>query len=211
MQNRTHFPLVGDDEPVVGPPIQMVLYDDKDLISNIRGDYQEPDFVDKEPSRPLSSVPEAPVPSSRPSRSGQESGLGQKGLSDQEWQYQAPQRRARKESLRHKQSAGYFTPSKPTIGTKGLVKNQATKLGLEQEMASQLTAAADRLRQTTYILADLQPTYDMPDNSAEKPQKNSYDFLKQSQVYNYEENRKKKEKKVAQELNLTRFEQREKL
>ena len=35
------------------------------------------------------------------------------------------------------------------------------------------------------------------------PKKNNFDFLKKSQIYNKKENQTEKERKVAQELNLT--------
>ena len=35
------------------------------------------------------------------------------------------------------------------------------------------------------------------------PKKNNYDFLKKSQIYNKKENQSEKERKIAQELNLT--------
>ena len=38
-----------------------------------------------------------------------------------------------------------------------------------------------------------------------KPKKNNYDFLKESQIYNKEVLQSQREHKVAQELNLTRF------
>lgn len=35
------------------------------------------------------------------------------------------------------------------------------------------------------------------------PKKNNYDFLKKSQIYNKKEHQSEKERKIAQELNLT--------
>lgn len=35
------FPLIADDEPVMSPLVKMNLYDNEDLINNIRGFYQE--------------------------------------------------------------------------------------------------------------------------------------------------------------------------
>ncbi len=35
------FPLIADDEPVMSPLVKMNLYDNEDLINNIRGFYQK--------------------------------------------------------------------------------------------------------------------------------------------------------------------------
>ncbi|MGZ7236403.1 hypothetical protein ACXWOK_09420, partial [Streptococcus pyogenes] len=73
-----------------------------------------------------------------------------------------------------------------------------------------LTQLADRLRQTTYILADMPAVYslDKEDRGKEVNQrKNSYDFLKKSQIYNYPERKINQERRMAQELNLTHMEE----
>lgn len=41
---RPFFPIVGDDEPILVPSPQMRLYEESDLISNIKGPYQEKDY-----------------------------------------------------------------------------------------------------------------------------------------------------------------------
>ena len=45
---RTSFPIVADNEPILGPNPQMRLYEESDLISNIRGHYQEKDYGQQE-------------------------------------------------------------------------------------------------------------------------------------------------------------------
>ena len=51
------------------------------------------------------------------------------------------------------------------------------------------------------------PTYQQPSNPSRKNvKKNSYDFLKRSQVYNYTERQIHREHRIAQELNLTHLE-----
>ena len=66
---------------------------------------------------------------------------------------------------------------------------------------------ANRLQQDSYILAEVAPTYQQPSNPSRKNvKKNSYDFLKRSQVYNYTERQIHREHRIAQELNLTHLE-----
>jgi hypothetical protein len=63
------------------------------------------------------------------------------------------------------------------------------------------------LHQETYILADIKPEYKVPNNAEQnrKNNKNNYDFLKNSQIYNRPDSRQRSERKVAQELNLTKI------
>ena len=72
---------------------------------------------------------------------------------------------------------------------------------------SKIHHLANRLQQDSYILAEVAPTYQQPSNPSRKNvKKNSYDFLKRSQVYNYPERQTYREHRVAQELNLTHLE-----
>ena len=60
------------------------------------------------------------------------------------------------------------------------------------------------MTQSHYILAE--NSVQVQKSSAEDnlgPKKNNFDFLKKSQIYNKKENQTEKERKVAQELNLT--------
>lgn len=50
---RTSFPIVADNEPILGPNPQMRLYEESDLISNIRGHYQEKDYGQQEDFDPV--------------------------------------------------------------------------------------------------------------------------------------------------------------
>ena len=70
---------------------------------------------------------------------------------------------------------------------------------------SELARFTSQLRQDSYILAELPQVYSEPQNQIEKPKKNSYDFLKTSQIYNRQDYQEQKERQVAQELNLTPF------
>lgn len=44
MRMQTRFPLVADDELIVGENPDMRLYEEGDLISNIKGPYQDREF-----------------------------------------------------------------------------------------------------------------------------------------------------------------------
>ncbi len=79
-----------------------------------------------------------------------------------------------------------------------------------ESKAGRLTRLADNLRQTDYILADMPAVYSLKKEDREQEQvikKNSYDFLRKSQVYNYPERRQQRDRQVAQELNLTHIEE----
>ena len=45
IRKARRFPLVADNEILIGANPVMSLYDESDLISNIKGPYQERDFV----------------------------------------------------------------------------------------------------------------------------------------------------------------------
>lgn len=45
IRQARRFPLVADNEILIGANPVMSLYDESDLISNIKGPYQERDFV----------------------------------------------------------------------------------------------------------------------------------------------------------------------
>ena len=70
-----------------------------------------------------------------------------------------------------------------------------------------LPSLAKNLSQSHYILAEeadqvVTPT---PKSQTEKAKKNNYDFLKKSQIYNKKSKQTEQERRVAQELNLTRI------
>ena len=45
IRQARRFPLVADNEILIGANPVMSLYDESDLISNIKGPYQELDFL----------------------------------------------------------------------------------------------------------------------------------------------------------------------
>ncbi|WP_303973583.1 hypothetical protein [Streptococcus merionis] len=224
---REQFPLVGDDETIIAQPPIMELYDDRDLISNIQGPYEEPVFVGEAEKVQLSdydktsfTIPTKVSNQDSPYDNLKSSTVSQttaksvkpensaKGIRREQISYTQAAREQARADLRQKRSAPYLNFDKPGFKSKELPKPKPTQRELDKEQMDDLMRAASRLHQSSYILADINPEIQLElPLEIEPSKKNTYDFLKTSQVYNYQENRQKKEKKVAQELNLTRFEQ----
>jgi len=194
------FPLVADDEPVVTPLRQMALYDNEDLITNIHGAYQDKDYQDV--SRDFHLVHnEADV---------QERASDRPAAIEDGKSYAAQARQEARRDVRQKRQVLLAKETKPSVKpsfSKEPRQAPTAKLVQVKEELKGLSRAADKLRQETYILAELPRTY-MPGQTVDDSvaRKNSYDFLKKSQIYNYADNQNRKERQVAQELNLSRFE-----
>lgn len=223
---RTTFPLVADDEFVVGQNPHMDLYEESDLISNIKGPYQEKEYsgqqvpTDTKLSRnsgvaqleedllpPLFQAEVSPY--SRKERLHKVTTRPQyvdPRPTGQKTQGQLAREKAR-EDLKKKRSAAYLKDDKPAPAK--VIKREPTA-PLVKDRSTHLTELANRLRQTNYILADVPTVYPLDKEEREKEKivpKNSYDFLKSSQVYNYPERKIRKERQFAQELNLTHMEE----
>lgn len=216
---RTTFPLVADDEFVVGENPHMDLYDESDLISNIKGPYQEKIYSGQEVTTATSLSRNSGVgeleedllpplfqatvsPYSRKER------LSRPDVrpTAQKTQGQLAREQAR-EDLKKKRSATYLKDDKSAPAR--VIKREPTA-PLIKDRNTHLTALANRLRQTSYILADLPTAYPLDKEERAKEsttRKNSYDFLKTSQVYNYPERKLHQERQFAQELNLTHMEE----
>ena len=222
---RTFFPIVGDDEPILEPSPQMRLYEESDLISNIKGPYQEKDYGQLEDVSPVRKdekavrdIPEdllpplfraEPSPYSRRERMQKtvRSAVVEPKQTKQKTQGQLAREQAR-EDLKKKRSAAYLKDEKAGLHHH-IIKREPTAL-LVKNRNEQLIQLADRLRQESYILADMPAVYSLEkeDRVKEQPQrKNSYDFLKKSQVYNYPERKVNQSRRLAQELNLTHMEE----
>lgn len=181
------FPLVADSEPVFTTGREMQLYDTNDLITNIKGYYQDKPYLDD-----LASAPQ-----SRPSRPAQ-------AVSQPVFE---PAERARQEAkadLKKKRQA-LITSDKSYLSKPfdPLSKPQRPVAKPQKTWGKY----AQNLRQDTYILAELPQVYEVPQNtSAKEVKKNSYDFLKRSQIYNPELSKATKDRRQSQELTLSRFE-----
>ncbi|WP_099833066.1 hypothetical protein [Streptococcus suis] len=218
IRHEKRFPLVADDEVLVGENPIMSLYDESDLISNIRGPYQEKEFSWSTDSQRVASAKPVvqtedellpPLFEAKPSHYSRKERLQQltkTKLSPVKTQGQLAREQAR-EDLKKKRSATYLRDEKPAPA-KVVVKPPV--VSTTESKAGRLTRLADNLRQTDYILADMPAVYSLKKEDREQEQvikKNSYDFLRKSQVYNYPERRQQRDRQVAQELNLTHIEE----
>ncbi|MDY3024191.1 MAG: hypothetical protein SOS23_02585 [Streptococcus hyovaginalis] len=215
------FPLVADNELLVGEIPMMSLYDESDLISNIRGPYQEKDFTSAgEPSNAVHSSPIIqtedellpPLFEAKPSHYSRKDRQQQMLKSKNpvaKTQGQIAREQAR-EDLKKKRSASYLRDEKTTIHpsqTRPIISTPDIANG---KNVDKLTRLANNLRQTDYILAEIPRVYSLKKEDREQEQavkKNSYDFLRKSQVYNYPERAVQRERQLAQELNLTHIEE----
>ena len=191
---QVRFPIVSDDEIMLTEMPFMDLYDESDLISNIKGDYQDKNYLEWSPitteKKPLVQASD-------------------KLPENKEKSYAELAREVARADLKRKRSAKYLTQdvsfTKRYKPSSNVVRqaNQPTA-PFQKENPGELAKFSDKLTQNHYILADStsqKPT--VTDAETTVPKKNNYDFLKKSQIYNKKENQSEKERKIAQELNLT--------
>ncbi|HFU4188736.1 TPA: hypothetical protein ACGO8C_000217 [Streptococcus suis] len=214
IRQEKRFPLVADDEVLVGENPIMSLYDESDLISNIKGPYQEKEYSwDGDSHRESQASPIVqtedellpPLFEAKPSHYSRKERLHQTSPVKPTYVKTQGQlaRELAKKDLKRKQSASYLRDEK-TAPAKVIVKPPVAEPSGSK--ANQLSRLADHLRQNDYILADMPAVYSLKKEDREQEQsfkKNSYDFLKKSQVYNYPERQQQKVRQIAQELNLT--------
>ena len=198
------FPLVSDDEIMLTAMPVMDLYDESDFISNIKGDYQEKNYLDWAPISEDVSV----KPLEKKAEKPQKIALGVKKEGKT---YAEKAREEARADLKKKRSATYLTKdvthtrrySQPTLVRKG---NQPTA-PFQKENPGEFIRYSQKLTQSHYILAE--EIKDISTDSVEKQartaNKNNYDFLKKSQIYNKKNKQIEQERQLAQELNLTRI------
>ncbi|HGR0572425.1 TPA: cystathionine gamma-synthase [Streptococcus pneumoniae] len=197
---QERFPLVSDDEVMLTEMPVMNLYDESDLISNIKGEYRDKNYLEwapiteEKPVKPIEKQVEKP----------KKTPLGVK----KEGKSYAEVARA---DLKKKRSANYLTQdfslarrhSQPSLVRQG---NQPTT-PFQKENPGEFVKYSQKLTQSHYILAE--EVHSIPTKneevSAPAPKKNNYDFLKKSQIYNKKSKQTEQERRVAQELNLTRM------
>ena len=191
---QVRFPIVSDDEIMLTEMPFMDLYDESDLISNIKGDYQDKNYLEWSPitteKKPLLQASDR-LPEKK------------------EKSYAELAREEARADLKRKRSAKYLTQdvsfTKRYKSSNNVVKqaNQPTA-PFQKENPGELAKFSDKLTQNHYILAEMAPqTQETSKEEHLGPKKNNYDFLKKSQIYNKKENQSEKERKIAQELNLT--------
>ena len=198
------FPLVSDDEVMLTEMPVMDLYDESDFISNIKGEYRDKNYLEwapiteEKPAKPIGK------PVEKPKKSGL--GVKKEGKS-----YAEVAREEARADLKKKRSASYLTKDiTPTRrhSQSNLVRqgNQPTA-PFQKENPGEFVKYSQKLTQSHYILAE--EVHSIPTKneevSAPAPKKNNYDFLKKSQIYNKKSKQTEQERRVAQELNLTRI------
>ena len=198
------FPLVSDDEIMLTAMPVMDLYDESDFISNIKGDYQEKNYLDWAPISEDVSV----KPLEKQAEKPQKIALGVKKEGKT---YAEKAREEARADLKKKRSATYLTKdvthtrrhSQPTLVRKG---NQPTA-PFQKENPGEFIKYSQKLTQSHYILAEeiKHISTDSVEKQVRTANKNNYDFLKKSQIYNKKNKQIEQERQLAQELNLTRI------
>ncbi len=201
---QERFPLVSDDEVMLTEMPVMNLYDESDLISNIKGEYRDKNYLEwapiteEKPVKPFEKLVEKP----------KKAGLGVKKEGKS---YAEVAREEARADLKKKRSASYLTKditptrrhSQPSLVRQG---NQPTA-PFQKENPGEFVKYSQKLTQSHYILAE--EVHSIPTKSEEvsapAQKKNNYDFLKKSQIYNKKSKQTEQERRVAQELNLTRI------
>ena len=198
------FPLVSDDEIMLTEMPVMDLYDESDFISNIKGEYRDKNYLEWAPITEEKPVKQIEKLVEKPKKAGL--GVKKEGKS-----YAEVAREEARADLKKKRSASYLTKditptrrhSQPSLVRQG---NQPTA-PFQKENPGEFVKYSQKLTQSHYILAE--EVHSIPTKneevSAPAPKKNNYDFLKKSQIYNKKSKQTEQERRVAQELNLTRI------
>ena len=201
---QERFPLVSDDEVMLTEMPVMNLYDESDLISNIKGEYRDKNYLEWAPITEEKPVKPIEKPVEKPKKAPL--GVKKEGKS-----YAEVAREEARADLKKKRSASYLTKditptrrhSQPSLVRQG---NQPTA-PFQKENPGEFVKYSQKLTQSHYILAE--EVHSIPTKneevSAPAPKKNNYDFLKKSQIYNKKSKQTEQERRVAQELNLTRI------
>lgn len=179
------FPLATDSDPIFEDRQPMNLYEESDFISNIKGDYQEKSFYDWAPiSTAKLENKELPV--------------------EEEFKTDAALGREKaRESVRQKRSASYLQDDPNQVFRQDLKRRleEVQSLRPQEEAGSDYRKYGQKLSQDQYILADLRGR---TKKSAKKTNKDSYDFLRKSQIYQ-EKEQKVSPRQTNQELDLRKL------
>ncbi|MGX7073380.1 cystathionine gamma-synthase [Falseniella ignava] len=197
---QDRFPLVSDDEIMLTEMPVMDLYDESDFISNIKGDYQDKNYLDWSPITSDPS-PKAPVEVEKPVQE----------VKKIEKSYAEQAREEARADLKKKRSAKYLTQD--VSHTRRHAPSAVVRQGnqptapFQKENPGEFTKYSQKLSQDNYILAEEvgQEFNKTVEKKKNQPKKNNYDFLKKSQIYNKKSKQTEQERRVAQELNLTRI------
>lgn len=209
MKEKT-FPLISDDEIMLSEMPRMNLYDESDLISNINGDYVDKNYLEWEPI--VKKIADSQVKEGKAYQATS-------AIRSAEVAKPAPKsyaelaREEARADLKKKRSAAYLTSdfitkkrSHPAVNNANTAISHQPTAFFQKENGSGLSKYSRNLKQDHYILADIKVNTSLPKESPKKS-KNNYDFLKTSQIYNKKELQNQRERRIAQELNLTRLEE----
>ena len=202
---QERFPLVSDDEVMLTEMPVMNLYDESDLISNIKGEYRDKNYLEWAPI--AEETPVKPIDKQVEKTKKAPLGVRKEGKS-----YAEVAREEARADLKKKRSASYLTKdiisykdchSQPSLVRKG---NQPTA-PFQKENPGEFVKYSQKMTQSHYILAEEVSNISTQAEPKETsgPKKNNYDFLKKSQIYNKKSKQTEQERRVAQELNLTRI------
>ena len=194
---QKRFPIVADDEVMLTEMPVMNLYDESDFISNIKGDYQDKNYLEWSPITEDKKQEEAkPLV---------------KSIEKKEKSYAELAREEARADLKKKRSARYLTQDVSHTRRQPKTNhvrpaNQPTA-PFQKENPGEFAKYSQKLGQSHYILAETVSQVELPiaDGETSRSKKNNYDFLKKSQIYNKKSKQKEQERQVAQELNLTRM------
>ena len=212
---NTKFPIIADDEIMLTEMPHMNLYDELDLISNIKGDYQDRNYLEwmpiAKPENPAHAASSQTVNKARKKQAPVTDFKKPIDKKDPAIRYAEQAREEARADLKKKRSAPYLTSDLPTkvrsrkLPTASNAERPKPTAPFQKNTSGEFTKFGDRLQQDNYILADIQPEYSpQPQEPEEKPKKNNYDFLKTSQIYNQDRAKEEQLKhSKAQELNLT--------
>ena len=194
---QKRFPIVADDEVMLTEMPVMNLYDESDFISNIKGDYQDKNYLEWSPI-----TEEKKQEKAKPLV---------KSIEKKEKSYAELAREEARADLKKKRSARYLTQDvshtrRQTKTSRVRPANQPTA-PFQKENPGEFAKYSQKLGQSHYILAETvsQVEHPISDGETSRSKKNNYDFLKKSQIYNKKSKQKEQERQVAQELNLTRM------
>lgn len=212
LMKEKSFPLISDDEVMLSEMPRMNLYDESDLISNINGDYVDKNYLEWEPI--VKKIADSQVKEGKAYQATS-------AIPSDEVAKPAPKsyaelaREEARADLKKKRSAAYLTSdftskkrSYPAVTNGNTAISHQPTAFFQKENGSELAKYSRNLKQDQYILADIktEPSVHQP-NELPKKAKNNYDFLKTSQIYNKKELQSQRERRIAQELNLTRLEE----
>lgn len=221
---KNQFPLVADGEPIIEFAPKMNLYENEDLITNIHGFYQDKDYQILDNRLDHTVEPFAKANRRQTIDAGRDYAEKARQKARQDLKDKRQERIAKEMSYVKKSTNKIIQSDRDVVKTSpispkpsvhsslsgGGLRTNYTEPSVKQvkKRQSEWSHLSDKLRQENYILAEIPVMYKEPgQNSQKKVEPNNYDFLKRSQIYNNQETRLQKEKRIAQELNLKRLEE----